>query len=67
MIRYTSQENPCGSLSLVMKLKPLKGELSRFYQNSDAFHKEQTVYNTIVKDIRAELKPIAGKLDFVPE
>lgn len=67
MIRYTSQENPCGSLSLVMKLKPHKGELSRFYQNSDAFAKEQAVYNSIVKDIRVELKPIAGKLDFVPE
>lgn len=50
-----------------MKLKPLKGDLSRLCQNSDAFHKEQTVYNSIVKDIRAQLKPIAGKLDFVPE
>lgn len=67
LIRYTSRETPCGSLSLVMKLKPLQGELSRFCQNSDAFLKEQLVYNTIVKEIRAELKPIAGKLDFVPE
>lgn len=50
-----------------MKVKPLQGELSRFYQNSDAFHKEQTVYNVINKDIRTQLKPIAGKLDFVPE
>lgn len=67
LIRYTSQETACGTLSLVMKLKPLKGELSKFCQNSDAFFKEQTVYNNIVKAIRTELKPIAGKLDFVPE
>lgn len=67
LIKYTSRESPSGSLSLVMKLKPTKGELSKYCQNSDSFLKEQTVYNKVVPEILNELKPIAGKLEFVPE
>lgn len=65
--RYTSQESHDGTLSTVVKLKPIKGNVSEEYQKCDIFEKEVFMYQKIIPYMIEILKSAGGKFEFAPE
>lgn len=65
--RYSSKQTPEGVSTLVAKIKPLKGELSEEFKNSDVFQKEINIYKKVMPSMIEILKKAGGDLELAPE